>query len=51
MSHGFDAGVVLTWPLIATAATVGVVATVLASLPPAYRASRLLAVDALRYGK
>jgi putative ABC transport system permease protein len=51
MSHGFNAGVVVTGPLVAGAATVGIVATVLASLPPAYRASRLLAVEALRHGK
>ena len=48
MSHGFDAGIQLSPSLIVSAFIIGALAAIVASLPPALRASRLLIVDALR---
>jgi putative ABC transport system permease protein len=48
MSHGFDAGVLVSAAQVATAFGIGCVAAAIASLPPAARASRLRVVDALR---
>jgi putative ABC transport system permease protein len=48
MSQGFDVGISVSALLVATAFATGSVATVLASLPPSLRASRLAVVDALR---
>jgi putative ABC transport system permease protein len=51
MSHGFDMGIAVSAPLLTSAALIGSVAAVLASLPPAIRASRLPVVEALRVGR
>jgi putative ABC transport system permease protein len=51
MSHGFDAGVVISRSMVVTAGVIGFLAASLASLPPAARASRLRPVDALRQGR
>jgi putative ABC transport system permease protein len=48
MSQGFDVGISVSALLVVTAFATGSVATVLASLPPSLRASRLAVVDALR---
>lgn len=48
MSHGFDAGVLVSAAQVAAAFAIGCVAAAIASLPPAARASRLRVVDALR---
>ena len=48
MSHGFDAGVVVSAAQVVVAFGIGCVAAAIASLPPAARASRLRVVDALR---
>jgi len=51
MSHGFNAGVEVSALLVATAVGIGALAAAIASLPPAMRASRLPAVDALRQNR
>jgi len=43
--------VLMTWPHAAQAATLAFVATVAASLYPAWKASRLPIVDALRHNR
>jgi len=48
MSHGFDAGVLVSAAQVAAAFAIGCAAAAIASLPPAARASRLRVVDALR---
>jgi len=51
MSFGFDAGILLT-PMLAAGSLLLIVATtVIASIYPAWRASRLVIVDALRYNR
>jgi putative ABC transport system permease protein len=48
MDVAFDAAIRLTWPMTGTALLMAVGASVLATLYPAWRASRLNIVDALR---
>jgi len=51
MSHGFNAGISLSSPLIATACAIGIGATIVAALPPSLRASRMRVIEALRTGQ
>ena len=48
---GYSAQILLTWGLAASAFALGIVTTSLASLYPAWRASRLEIVDALRHNR
>jgi putative ABC transport system permease protein len=50
-SAGYSAKILLTWQLVAGAFGLGVVTTVLASLYPAWKASRFPIVDALRHNR
>jgi putative ABC transport system permease protein len=49
--HGFAAGILVTWPLAAEAVALAVVPTIIATLYPAWKATRLRIVDALRYNR
>jgi len=51
MRHGFTAGILITWPLAAEALALAVVPAVVAALYPAWKATRLPIVDALRYNR
>lgn len=51
MSRGFVAGIVITPAILAEALILAVGATLLASLYPSWRASRLVIVDALRHNR
>lgn len=51
MSTGFDAAIIITPSIVLKAAALSVVTTLLASLYPAWRASRLVIVDALRHNR
>ncbi len=51
MKRGYSGEIMLTWSLIAGTWLLAVVSTVLASLYPAWKASRLVIVDALRHGR
>jgi len=51
MAVSFTGEILVTWPLAAGAATIAIVATVLASLYPSWKASRLEIVDALRHNR
>ncbi len=50
-SVGYSAGIMLDWPLALTTFALAVVATLLASLYPSWKASRLVIVDALRQNR
>jgi putative ABC transport system permease protein len=49
--EGYSAELMLTWPLVFGSLALAVAATTLASLYPAWRASRLPIVDALRHNR
>lgn len=51
MAHGFVAGITITWQLALQAFAIGLVTTICASSYPAWRASRLAIVDALRHNR
>lgn len=51
MTSGFDAAIIITPAIILKAAALSIVTTLLASLYPAWRASRLVIVDALRHNR
>lgn len=51
MKRGYNGEIMLTWSLIAWTWLLAVASTVLASLYPAWKASRLVIVDALRHGR
>lgn len=51
MDQGFTASIRMTWDLLAGGFVVAVVSAVLASLYPAWKASRLEIVDALRHAR
>jgi putative ABC transport system permease protein len=51
MRHGFSAGILITWPLAAEAVALAVLPTIIATLYPAWKATRLRIVDALRYNR
>jgi putative ABC transport system permease protein len=51
MRHGFEAGILVTGPLALEAVILGVVPAVVATLYPAWKATRLEIVDALRYNR
>lgn len=48
MAHGYLGKILVTWPLVADALYLAVITTLLASIFPAWKASRLNIVDALR---
>ena len=50
-THGFLGGILLTWTLCAQAFAVAVATTLLASVYPAWRASRMQIVDSLRHNR
>lgn len=49
MAVGYIGQVMITWPLVSEALLLGLVSSVIASLYPAWKASRMEIVDALRY--
>jgi putative ABC transport system permease protein len=51
MGRGFTAEVILTVPIVAEAIALAAVASVIASIVPAYRVSRLDIVEALRHSR
>lgn len=51
MAVGFTGEILVTWPLALKAVVIAVGATLLASLYPAWKASRLQVVDALRHNQ
>jgi putative ABC transport system permease protein len=51
MSRGFIAGIIITPQIVAEALTLAVSTTLIASIYPAWRASRLVIVDALRHNR
>ena len=51
MRHGFTGGVSLTVPLVLNAFLLALLTTLLATIYPAFKASRLNIVDALRYNR
>jgi putative ABC transport system permease protein len=50
-THGFMGGVLVTWPMCVQAFAVAVLTTLLASLYPAWKASRMQIVDSLRHNR
>jgi putative ABC transport system permease protein len=50
-THGFMGGVLVTWPMCLQAFIVAVGTTLLASLYPAWKASRMQIVDSLRHNR
>jgi putative ABC transport system permease protein len=48
---GFSGEIMLTWRLVLWGATIAVIPAILASLYPAWKASRLPIVDALRHNR
>lgn len=51
MNRGFTGEILLTWPLVGGGLALALASTVLASLYPAWKASRLEIVEALRHGR
>jgi putative ABC transport system permease protein len=51
MNRGFTGEILVTWPLAANAFILAATTTALASLYPAWKASRLVIVDALRHNR
>lgn len=51
MNRGFTGEILVTWPLAANAFALALVTTMLASIYPAWKASRLVIVDALRHNR
>jgi putative ABC transport system permease protein len=51
MRHGFEAGIMVTWPLALEALALGVAPALVATFYPAWKATRLPVVDALRYNR
>ena len=49
MAVGYIGEIMITWPLVAEALLLGLVTSIIASLYPAWKASRMVIVDALRY--
>jgi putative ABC transport system permease protein len=50
-ARGFVGEILVTWPLVLDAVALAIGTTVVASLYPAWRASRMTIVDALRHGR
>jgi putative ABC transport system permease protein len=50
-SEGYVAKIMVTWKLVVEALALGTVTTLIASLFPAWQASRLIIVDALRHNR
>ena len=51
MSHGFSGGILLTSDLVFIAFSIAVFTSVIAGIYPAWKASRLNIVDALRHNR
>ena len=51
MSRGYLGEILITWPLVFNAMSLAVLTTLAASLYPAWKASRLAVVDALRHNR
>jgi len=51
MAHGFVGEIRLTWPLVTDAMTLALVTTLIAGIYPAWKASRMEIVDALRHAR
>jgi putative ABC transport system permease protein len=51
MARGFTGGIMVDWHLAADAVMLAIIATVFASFYPAWKASRMVVVDALRYSR
>ena len=51
MDTGYTGGILLSWPLVAAALAIAVSTTLLGSLYPAWKASRMEIVDALRHNR
>lgn len=51
MAFGYTAGIMMSWPLAGEAFVLAVATTLVASLYPAWKASRMNIVDALRHGR
>jgi putative ABC transport system permease protein len=51
MSYGYTAGIMTSWPVALQSFTLAIVATLAASIYPAWKASRLTIVDALRHSR
>lgn len=50
-THGFIGGVLVTWAMCIQAFTIAVITTLLASVYPAWKASRMQIVDSLRHNR
>jgi putative ABC transport system permease protein len=50
-SEGYVAGIIVTWKVVAAALALGIGTTLVASLFPAWKASRLIITDALRHNR
>lgn len=50
-AHGYLGGVIVTWTMCAQAFMVAIITTLLASVYPAWRASRMQIVDSLRHNR
>jgi putative ABC transport system permease protein len=51
MSEGYLGRILVTWELLLSAVTLAVLTTLAASIYPAWKASRLMIVDALRHNR
>ena len=51
MSTGITGSILVTWPLAASSFLIAVGATIVASIYPAWKASRMVIVDALRHNR
>jgi putative ABC transport system permease protein len=51
MAFGYSAGITVTWPMAVEAFAIAVTTTLMASIYPAWRASRMSIVDALRHAR
>jgi putative ABC transport system permease protein len=51
MAFGYTAGIRFTWPLGAEAFALSIVTTLLATVFPAWKASRMVVIDALRHNR
>ena len=49
MAVGYTGEIMITWPLAVEALLLGLATSIIASLYPAWKASRMVIVDALRY--
>lgn len=51
MAHGYDGEIMVTWGIVVDAVVLAVLTTCAASMYPAWKASRLVIVDALRFNR